>query len=97
MDHVLTGLDFFERFGFAVLLGTLIGLEREWRQRSAGVHTLALVCGGTSLFVMITPLIVAPSASENMSRTICRTDLSCWPGSRILMNQAFSAKRQASR
>jgi putative Mg2+ transporter-C (MgtC) family protein len=64
MDHVLTGLDFFERFGFAVLLGTLIGLEREWRQRSAGVHTLALVCGGTSLFVMITPLIVAPSVGD---------------------------------
>jgi len=64
MDHVLTALDFFERFGFAVLLGTLIGLEREMRQRSAGVHTLALVCGGTSLFVMITPLIVAPSVGD---------------------------------
>ncbi len=64
LDHVLTGMDFFERFGFAVLLGSIIGFEREWRRSTAGVHTMALVCGGTSLFAMITPLIVAPSVGD---------------------------------
>jgi hypothetical protein len=41
--------------------------------------------------------IVIPSASEAISRTISTTLRSAWPGSRVLMNQAFSANRQASR
>jgi putative Mg2+ transporter-C (MgtC) family protein len=35
----------------AVLLGILIGAEREWRQRSAGLRTNALVCLGSAAFV----------------------------------------------
>lgn len=70
-EHALTGLDFFVRFGFAVLLGSIIGFEREWRRSPAGVHTMALVCGGTSLFVMITPLIVPPSVGDS-SRIIAQ-------------------------
>ena len=42
-------------------------------------------------------LIVMPSASAAMSRTMSVTSRPDWPGSRSRMNQAFSAKRQASR
>ena len=42
-------------------------------------------------------LIVMPSASDAISRTMSGMDRSAWPGSRVLMNQAFSANRQASR
>lgn len=35
----------------AVFLGILIGIEREWRQRSAGLRTNALVCLGAAGFV----------------------------------------------
>ncbi len=42
-------------------------------------------------------LIVIPSASEAISRTMSATIRSSWPGSRWRMNQAFSAKRHASR
>lgn len=35
----------------AVLLGSLIGLERQWRQRSAGLRTNTLVCLGAAAFV----------------------------------------------
>src|SRR5579872_1100573 len=45
------------RFGEALALGVLIGLEREWRQRMAGLHTTALVAVGAALFTMIAPLI----------------------------------------
>jgi len=41
--------------------------------------------------------MVQPSPSAKSSRAIWRTDLSAKPGSRCLMNQQFSAKRQASK
>ncbi len=36
--------------GVAFLLGTLIGLERQWRQRSAGLRTTTLVATGAAAF-----------------------------------------------
>jgi putative Mg2+ transporter-C (MgtC) family protein len=36
----------------AILLGSLVGLERQWRQRMAGPRTNALVAAGASAFVM---------------------------------------------
>ena len=44
--------DFLIRLGSALLLGTLVGLERQWRQRMAGTRTNALVAAGASAFVM---------------------------------------------
>lgn len=35
----------------AMLLGSAIGLERQWRQRSAGLRTTVLVCIGSASFV----------------------------------------------
>ena len=40
----------------AVLLGALIGLEREWAQRAAGLRTFSLISLGAALFVMISRL-----------------------------------------
>ncbi len=65
MNHVVllhglgpvSPLDFSLRVFFALILGGLIGVERQWRQRNAGLRTNALVAVGTSLFIMITPLI----------------------------------------
>jgi hypothetical protein len=36
----------------AVLFGSLVGLERQWRQRMAGTRTNALVAAGAAAFVM---------------------------------------------
>lgn len=41
------------------LLGVAIGFEREWRLRSAGLHTSALVAAGATLFALIAPAITA--------------------------------------
>jgi hypothetical protein len=41
--------------------------------------------------------IVMPSASAAICRTMSATGTAAYPGSRVLMNQAFSAKRHASR
>jgi putative Mg2+ transporter-C (MgtC) family protein len=50
-------LEFALRVSLALVFGSLVGLERQWRQRLAGLRTNALVATGTSLFVLITPLV----------------------------------------
>jgi putative Mg2+ transporter-C (MgtC) family protein len=45
--------EFIEHLAVAVLCGTLIGLERQWRQHNAGLHTCTLVTMGSALFVSI--------------------------------------------
>ncbi|MGH7611877.1 MAG: MgtC/SapB family protein [Candidatus Dormibacteria bacterium] len=47
------GLSDFGDLGLALLLASLIGLERELRQKSAGMRTNALVGLGAALFVLI--------------------------------------------
>lgn len=41
------------RLAAAALLGTCIGLERQWRARMAGLRTNALVATGAALFVLL--------------------------------------------
>jgi putative Mg2+ transporter-C (MgtC) family protein len=43
---------FAERMNAALFLGAVVGLERQWRQRTAGTRTNALVAAGASAFVM---------------------------------------------
>jgi putative Mg2+ transporter-C (MgtC) family protein len=57
-------LDFLFRLGSALLLGAVVGLERQWRQRMAGTRTNALVAAGASAFVMCAFLVRDQSRSE---------------------------------
>jgi putative Mg2+ transporter-C (MgtC) family protein len=45
------------RLAAALLLGTAIGLERQWRQRTTGMRTNALVAVGAAMFVIMGGLI----------------------------------------
>jgi putative Mg2+ transporter-C (MgtC) family protein len=56
--------DFLIRLGSALLLGTVVGLERQWRQRMAGTRTNALVAAGASAFVMCAFLVRDASRGE---------------------------------
>jgi putative Mg2+ transporter-C (MgtC) family protein len=56
--------DFFLRLGGAVLMGAVVGLERQWRQRMAGTRTNALVAAGASAFVMCAFMVQDTSRSE---------------------------------
>jgi putative Mg2+ transporter-C (MgtC) family protein len=53
----------FPRLLLALLLGTLIGAERQWRQRAAGLRTNALVCFGAAAFVDL-GATVAPGSAQ---------------------------------
>ena len=46
--------DVFLRLGAAVLVGALIGLDREIRDKPAGLRTMALVSLGSAVFVLTT-------------------------------------------
>lgn len=48
-----TALDLTFRVLVAVALGAAIGLERQWRLRTAGIRTNALVSAGSALFVIL--------------------------------------------
>src|SRR3712207_7849582 len=41
------------RLALALAFGALIGVEREWRQKHAGLKTMALVALGAAAFAMI--------------------------------------------
>jgi putative Mg2+ transporter-C (MgtC) family protein len=55
-------LDFTLNIGAALVLGAVIGLERQWRQRMAGLRTNALVSTGAAMFVAVSAL-VSPDTS----------------------------------
>ena len=53
----MTWMNFAIRLFAALLLGGVIGLERQWRQRMTVLRTNALVAIGSALFVMMGGLI----------------------------------------
>ncbi|SFN06472.1 putative Mg2+ transporter-C (MgtC) family protein [Izhakiella capsodis] len=55
---------FFLRALIALLLGALIGAERQFRQRLTGLRTNALVCTGACLFVVMTQCIQGLDATR---------------------------------
>jgi len=46
-------IEFASKLGLALILGSAIGVERQWRQRSAGLRTNALVSLGAAAYVLL--------------------------------------------
>lgn len=51
------------RLLLAFVLGALIGLERQWQHKLAGIKTNALVAGGAALFILLSEKITGDSTS----------------------------------
>jgi len=60
----------FLRLGAAVGVGALIGLDRELRQKPAGIRTLALVALGSAVFVLETVDPTRTAYTDATSRVI---------------------------
>jgi putative Mg2+ transporter-C (MgtC) family protein len=56
-------MDFGIRILAALLLGGVIGLERQWRQRMTGLRTNGLVAVGSAMFIMMGNLIAGDNNS----------------------------------
>ena len=59
-----------EKLLLAVLIGGLIGAEREYRSKSAGFRTLTLICIGATLFTIFSILIGSPGNPDRISSNI---------------------------
>ncbi len=49
----LSDLELFERLSLAALLGGVLGLEREWHHKTAGLRTNILIAIGAALFTLM--------------------------------------------
>jgi len=54
----------------ALVLGAIIGAERQWHQRIAGLRTNALVSGGAAMFVSISHLVPLSSTSLQVAAQV---------------------------
>ena len=53
--HHISSAEMALRLLVGALLGFVIGFERQWRQRAAGLQTSGLVATGSALFALIVP------------------------------------------
>lgn len=56
--------------GLALILGAIIGAERQWHQRIAGLRTNALVSSGAAMFVSITHLVPVSTTSMQVAAQV---------------------------
>jgi uncharacterized membrane protein YhiD involved in acid resistance len=61
-------MEFIIRLVLAQFLGAAIGVERQWRQRMAGLRTNALVATGAATFVMLGSMIPGESSPTRVAR-----------------------------
>ena len=62
--QALTTLEFFIRLAVGLGCGALIGAERQWRARMAGLRTNALVAAGATLFVLYSDIDGSPNSTQ---------------------------------
>ncbi|MEV0439600.1 MgtC/SapB family protein [Streptomyces spectabilis] len=65
--QALTTFDFALRLGTGVGCGALIGVERQWRARMAGLRTNALVAAGATLFVLYSEAMADPTSPTRVA------------------------------
>ncbi len=63
-------IQFFSNLGVALILGAVIGLERQWRQRMAGLRTNALVSAGAALYALLSQGIVADGDHQRIAAQV---------------------------
>lgn len=63
-------LEIFTNLASAVLLGSLIGFERQWRQRMAGLRTNTLVALGAATFVLFAKLIPGDASPTRVAAQV---------------------------
>jgi putative Mg2+ transporter-C (MgtC) family protein len=58
------------RLLIAVLIGGILGAEREYRDKSAGLRTLTLICVGSCLFTLVSLLLTNGTADRIASNIV---------------------------
>lgn len=58
------------KIGLAVVIGGIVGAEREYRSKSAGFRTMMLICVGATIFTMISLLLGGNNSPDRIASTI---------------------------
>ncbi|WP_308131286.1 MgtC/SapB family protein [uncultured Flavobacterium sp.] len=61
----MTLLSFSTRLLFALVFGASIGIERQWRQKSAGLRTNTLVSLGSAAFILLSVSLTDVAGGPN--------------------------------
>jgi hypothetical protein len=67
--QTLSTLEFFTRLAVGLGCGALIGAERQWRARRAGLRTNALVAAGATLFVLYADISGSANSTDPPPRS----------------------------
>lgn len=54
----------------SIVIGTIIGGEREYRNKSAGLRTIVMICLGSTLFTILSAKIGDPSGASRVAANI---------------------------
>ncbi|PQJ72978.1 MULTISPECIES: MgtC/SapB family protein [Polaribacter] len=68
----MTITDFTIRLLTALFAGLIIGFERQWHQKSAGLKTNMLVATGASIFVLLSFILKNDDATIDVTRIIAQ-------------------------
>jgi putative Mg2+ transporter-C (MgtC) family protein len=63
-------LEFTQNLAAALALGALVGVERQWRQRMAGLRTNVLVSVGTAIFVLTVKTLPDAQGTARMAAQV---------------------------
>ncbi|AKN17103.1 MgtC/SapB family protein [Mycobacterium haemophilum] len=87
--HTLSIADFALRLAVGVGCGALIGLERQWRARMAGLRTNALVAAGATLFVLYAAATQDSSATRVASYVVSGIG---FLGGGVILREGFNVR-----
>ena len=62
--------DLLIKLALAVLIGGIVGMEREIRSKSAGFRTLMLICLGAALFTIFSKYIGSPNSPDRIASNV---------------------------
>lgn len=85
----LTVADFMARLGVGLGCGALIGLERQWRARMAGLRTNALVATGATLFVLYSQTTTDQSSTRVASYVVSGIG---FLGGGVILREGFNVR-----
>ncbi|RKQ88715.1 putative Mg2+ transporter-C (MgtC) family protein [Brockia lithotrophica] len=82
--------EFALRIGTAVLLGAMIGFERQWRQRRAGLRTNALVALASATFVSLSELVPGDTSPTRIASYVVSGI--GFLGAGVIMREGFNVR-----
>ena len=54
---------------FSFIIGTAIGIEREYRSKAAGLRTMIMICLGSTIFTELS-MVIAPNSEDRIASNI---------------------------